>query len=334
MATKLFKKRLELLAEIGPVIESESGNFYVILDEITTEYNKEVNQFSVTKSKLDDQFKQISYVKKSQELIMINKEGNLLYKGTITGAYFRNLGISTIRNLMYRDFFSKVLKLFLYNKRCEWIASSSDPLQLIPYFNLLKSFKSLKDLLKHLNYTAALHDLSDLPKLIVGYSFQNKTNVIQSDFDILRDTARMIVQNGFVNYYDSDKSIRNIHDEIVVEINKKSLDNYSTEVIRPLYAGEVDLALLESNIKFIPLDTARKLAENGFKLHHCIGSYAHKLEYELFYELIWGEESYSLRSNRSTLLECRGKYNSTPPKELLDKLSKCYTIIKPEPMPF
>lgn len=316
MNNKLYKKRLELLGKLGDIRVSSKGNHYVVMSSDINSSRVEYGYYNVTKNKLSNVGK--SYVKNIpvSRIILLTKDNVLKFKDTGIKSRFGVLSLNDIRHTFIYN--KDVCKLYFYNKRCEWIVNDVNFDVLLKCHNLVKSFKSLRELLYHLGYRSKLVDTSKLPLLILGYNFSNKSNLLLSNISELEDVIRMIIDLGREDYYTSNKSIFNIHNELVEIINMKELMSISDEVIVPSYAGNFEVKMELSGLQYTLLNNARLLALNGKKQHNCISSRSYKLSEDLFYEITYEGKLYSLQCNLEGIVEFKGAYNKQVPVELLN----------------
>lgn len=320
--TKLFKKRLELLSQIGEVQISDNGNYYVILFSNKFVHQIEYSPYSVTKNTLKLIGQTVTYRKKQERVLMLTKDNKLKYKNS-SEKFFSSLSLKDLKTFFSKD--EKVLKLFFYNKRCEWILNYPEHMDmLLMSYNLIKSFKSLKELTYFLGYKNKLKDINLLVNLIAGYNFSNKENLIKAQLYEITDSIRMIIQTESYHYYLSDKSIANIHKELVQITNKASLDSLPNNPIYPEFKSKVDEKLAKTLIPFKSLISHRDLTEEGLIQNHCIGSKAYFLDKHLFYSILYNDERYSLHCNESQILEFRGSQNKDVPKELLNVIQTVF----------
>lgn len=167
-------------------------------------------------------------------------------------------------------------------------------------------------------------DLSKINHLISGYNFRNKENLIKAELYKIIDTVKMISTSNELHYYYSNKTIHNIHEELVLLNNKVKLESLSNEPIFPNYRKKIDEKLKETGVNFKSLISNRTLAEEGIIQKHCIGSKSYLLANNLFYSIRYENEHYSLHCDNNSIIEFRGSQNKTTPQELYQIVEKVF----------
>lgn len=320
---KLFQKRLELLSKIGTIQISKNGNYYVITDSQVIEFIVDYSYNSITKSNIKLLGQTSNYKRTKDSMIMLTKDNKLKYKNS-TDKNFSSLNIKAIRTFFSGNL--RIVKLFFYNKKCEWVANYPKYISsFVDSYNLIKSFKSLRELLLFLGYRSKLTDITKITNLIAGYNFSNKENLIKAQLYEITDCIRMILTSNSEHYYTSNKSIHNIHEELVKELNKIKLESLSGDPIWPEYKLKVDSKLEKAKVPFKSLLSERSLAEEGMIQSHCIGAKSHLLSSNLFYSILYNEETYSLHCNAFQILEFRGSRNKVVPPELFNLIQQTFS---------
>ena len=308
MNKKKYDLLLKALSKLGEVKVSKKGNYYVELSRNTDIVTTDYNYFNVTKAKINNVGETFTYPKISTEIIML----------TTTGVYYKNTNSTKFSKLSLKDVRHKVKlkELFLIGKRAEWLKNY--PQLSLNCWNYIKSFSSLREMLKHLGVTFNLSNITEnqLECLIVGYKFQDKHDILKYSPQYILDIIRMINQTGLFEYYQTSKSLPKVHNELVEIINKNKLESYSNTPIFPVYAKQVIKQLEDSNIKFTWLNNHRDLVLEGMKQHHCVSSRQNQLYNTLFFNIEHAGKDYTLQCTKNTVVEFKGKYNEAVPVEL------------------
>jgi hypothetical protein len=298
--TKLFKQRLELLAELGTVETSKNGNYFVVLKENKQEITKEFTARCATKNTLHKLNSSFNYSKTFKEIVMLGSDNSILYKPA-DKEIFSKVSSRTVMMV------PKLQKLYLYNKRCEFLRNY--PTEFMKFYSLLKSFKSMKEVFAYLGVTAKVEFSVDLlEKCITGYQFKNKTVIIEANLLELNDTIRMAAQLGR-DITQTDKSIKNLHTELIELISLQEADSYSDSSITPSYFNEIKEKLKDYNPTFYT--SHKQLFLAGKKFVNCISSRSYKLDTHVFFSVDIDDVEIVFEIDRNNIIEAKAKYNRT-----------------------
>jgi hypothetical protein len=223
----------------------------------------------------------------------------------------------------------KLAKLYLYNKRCEFLRNYDSGF--MQYYNFLKSFRSMKEVFAFLGVTAKVDFTpSNLEKCMAGHNFKNKTILIEADLTVLNDTIRMAGELG-MDITQTDKSIKNLHDELIHLINLKQADSYSDEQIVPPYFYKLKDILDEHNAVYYT--SKRQLFLAGQAFHNCISGRSYKLATNMFFsmEINGVNMIFDIESDR--IVEGKGMYNKYHPQEVI-AVAEILGFVKETVLPF
>jgi hypothetical protein len=302
------KTKLELLEQLGEVLTSSSGSKYVILDTIVNQVTREYSEYSVTKNTLKKMGEVYSYTKNEKTIVLL-KDNKFFFKAI--NSTFKPL---SKHNVLC---FPKLLELYVYNKKCEFLKNYS--VSYLRYFNFLKSFTSFKEVKDFLGYTFISVD--DFLKLDFGnvlfFAHLPATTAIKfvnnsEAKELYRDSKRMAGVN-FVSPT-SLTSLREYHDKLVLEQSYEYLALKDTSV--KWFAHPIDKVLDGSSIKRITSDY--DLYKEGLEMRHCIGSRGYHLNTKVFLSIVWENQKYSCQITDKNIDEIRGYRNSEAPEELVN----------------
>jgi hypothetical protein len=308
------KTKLELLEQLGEVLTSSSGSKYVILDTIVNQVTREYSEYSVTKNTLKKMGEVYSYTKNEKTIVLL-KDNKFFFKAI--NSTFKPL---SKHNVLC---FPKLLELYVYNKKCEFLKNYS--VSYLRYFNFLKSFTSFKEVKDFLGYTFISVD--DFLKLDFGnvlfFAHLPATTAIKfvnnsEAKELYRDSKRMAGVN-FVSPT-SLTSLREYHDKLVLEQSYEYLALKDTSVkwfAHPIDKFlDVDEFVGDSSIKRITSDY--DLYKEGLEMRHCIGSRGYHLNTKVFLSIVWENQKYSCQITDKNIDEIRGYRNSEAPEELVN----------------
>jgi len=311
--TTLFKKRLEILSELGTVELSPAGNYYVVLSTNETTIEKIFTARCATKNTLHKLNTNFSYKKRFREIIMLTSDNKIKYK-PFNRDFYSNLTNTVVQSK------PELLKLYVYNKKCEFLRNYS--VEYLKFYSFLRSFRSMSEVFTYLGITAKVEYSPDLlEKCIVGYNFKNKTLILQSDLAVLNDTIRLANDIGR-DITQTEKSIKNLHDELIEVINMKDAEGYSDEKIVPPYFDKFEKVLKPLGATFYTSKKQLFLAGKAF--NNCIAGRSHRLNTDVFFSMNIGGIDMIFESQENQLVEGKGRYNTC----YEDKVSIIEEILK------
>lgn len=331
--TKLYKKRIEILKEIaydGEVYLSKRGSYYCHLKEPDrTVVNTKYNYSNVTKSTINRLGESFTYPSSDCTIVTLSKANKL---SLISNKSIKSLTSKVIKGSSFTD---KLLKIFLYNKKAEWIKDNPK------WFNLriATQFSSLKEMKNWFGYDfiscSKFEEFFTVDKwglLCYSKGREDLANIIstKTSSNEIEDSLRMSKYCGVdIKIHKSKEKNKKNHDYLVKLYNLKK----KTEITQPKYEYETEFfnRLTEIGLEWEHLNTEYLLLEEGKRQYHCIGSKGSSLRTSLFLSILYKDKRYSLeiKDTRSpysygkreskipVLLEIRGKYNSVAPIELI-----------------
>lgn len=319
--------RNEALAKLGIVQTSKEGNRYVVLNKDNNLLETAYTCHNVTKNTLN--MLGVTFTRpnpRSQVLLLVKNK--FMFKN-YNDTKFSSLTVRHVREL------PQLSECFLIGKKAEWLKNYPQ-IKYTRFWNLLKSFSSLKELLITLGVTFRIDDVdtNKLQNLINGFKFKNKQNLLLSSTAIVQDTQDMIISTGRFDLYNSDKSIQNIHDELIVIINQNRLESYSDIPVFPKYAKSICEKFNSIELEYTQLKSHRDIAIEGMVQQHCVGSRANALQDNCFFSIQYDGKQYTLQCTDRNIIELKGKCNTTPPIELTNKINSALGSIVLNTIPF
>lgn len=230
METKLYKKRLEIMSQLGEIKESKKGSKYVIIKEysiIPKQYK--ISHRTVTIGKLKNIGDTVSYSKNNRQILLLTSNNKLMIKYT---GRFKNLGYSTLLDYFYSGINyeidektkKKIIEISLYNKKAYWLKDHPD---LLEYHRLAMSFDSKEAFLKHLGFEKKEKpNVYEVGCYIAGYNFKHKQILKNANvYDIL-DIIEFIKKTGKTDVYDTKKSINELIKVIKTIYGKNKYEDF------------------------------------------------------------------------------------------------------------
>lgn len=323
---EVLKIRTKLLMSIEGATVSKAGNAYVILHRNADKKEFELTPYSVNKSTINNMGEMLYYPKNESTILMILKNGKLRIKlkdhfKSFTPKTFLALRC-TISSALFNRSEQTLKSILMLNRKSEWLKNK--PWYYLKYFNLLKSFKSEKEFLKFIGVTFRLeiNKEEELNRLIIGFRFKNKHALLESDPQEVEDVIGMIRDTKNTSFYNSDKKMRHIHDELVLLVAKKKASKLSNKSVLPSYAETMLSRLNKSDLKIELLDSPRKLFQEGAIQHHCVGSRHTQLKESMFFSTLYDDKRYTFQISNRGILEAKGQFNKEPPKQLISLVTK------------
>lgn len=320
--TVLFQKRIEMLAELGSVQVSKGGNYYVVLRSSKANVLKTFSTRSVTKNTLSKLNTDFTYPKVHKEIVMLTLDNKLKFKQMEKNNY------TPLSSKIVANNFS-LAKLYLFNKKSEYLRHYHSGF--LNHFNLLKSFKSMKEVFAFLGVTAKVEfTIENLEKLIEGYNFKNKTILIEGGLQNLRDCTRL-AKTLEIDITQTNKSIINLHDDLIKITNNREAESYSDEVIIPLFFYELKEIL--DNYSAIYYTSKRALFLAGKTFHNCISGRSHRLHSDMFFSINITGVDMIFQVNKEGIVEGKGKYNKYDSERVLI-VAEILKFVIAESLPF
>jgi hypothetical protein len=158
------------------------------------------------------------------------------------------------------------------------------------------------------------------------WQYDDETEASEKDvIDIILDYIRITrkLKRKIKISFKSAKKLKAAHDEAYIIYQSKS-----TPLIKiPKNSVFNELRkLLPQEFEWIK--TRQRIVEEGYNMCHCVATYADDINKDrcAIYSYISGGERYTLeftkRRNKYMLRQMHGKYNSNPPKEIIDYVKK------------
>jgi hypothetical protein len=275
--TELYKKRLELLGEIGEIKVSKNKNHYVILSSREDNVQTIFNSHNLTKNTLHKVGQFTGYKVKYDELVMLTSDNRLLYKAAMNKAAFVTLSKNIVR-----EEFNQLKDLYFYNKKCEYLKNYESGY--LAYYSYLKGFNSLKSAFSFLGcYDKNFYTPYNLGKLLTGNKFKNKLSLLKVEEMFIQDCITMINQTQEFEYYQSFKTIENIHDELSYKVSKKKIQDASNEEIVPSWFEKFDEKFRDCVTGLKYYKSERQLLCAGIEFKNCIASRFYNLDNHVFF---------------------------------------------------
>lgn len=329
-----FAERLKLLESYGEVKISKNGNYYIEVYVGVPIVSSNIYSIrSVTKNGLHKIGDPYTYKREVKAVLMLTAGNKLKYKH-FDKNNFSPLSLSVVRNYSVNP---ALKHMFLYGRKCEFLRNYDNVF--LSYYNFLKSFSSFKEVWKFLGVSSKVEVTEDnLVKLMLGQCLGSMEEVLKTSYDLLEDTITMAKALKF-DLKSSKKSVKNLHDDLVILTNNKEAEGFSDESVTPTWFSQAVTALEGLDVVFHT--SKRQLFLAGQKMKNCISGRSSYLSNYVFFTIVVGGEEYIAQAS-VTIHEIKGRCNERCPEEiekmLNDRLmslgseTKSYTSILDLPM--
>lgn len=327
MRKEIYNLKEKALYGLGlDVNVSKNGNKYVYLRNFSSE--RRYNVWNITKSTINKINTQDKFMIPQRDVLLLTKNGKTMVK-MINEKHFRSMSYKDIYNIInyeniVSDKLSSIKDLFFIGKKCEWLKNYD--VNMYGHYNFLRTFESEKKLLLFLGVTFKINKLNEkiLYNLIAGYKFKNKNNLLNAEKNELEDTIKMIEQTNNQHFYNSNKKISNIHNEIIEIYNRENIENKSEEIIVPDFQKKF-LEKLKVNLpecKITPLKCEKDLFVEGLKQRNCVGSRSYALKDNAFFHIKNKKDEYTIQLKKDRIHEIQKKYNNGYDNNFKNRISQ------------